>query len=73
MKIDGHQFDVGGGQVYDNRGKVHCPDSLDILIPKEQVLSLIDKLARLLNMSQGETILINVMGKLTYKDETINI
>lgn len=73
MVIYGHQFIVDGEKTYDSRGKSHCPDSLDIVIQREKVLSLIEQLARLLDVSQDAVILINVMGELVYREEEVHL
>jgi hypothetical protein len=74
MKLNGHNFQVDGGMCTDQHGKPHWPDSLNMWIPKEKVLPLIEQLARALQVySSQEEIPLNFMGKLEYKNETVDV
>ena len=70
MRMDGHNFIVGGGSSTDERGKCHWPDSITISIPKRKVLPLIEQLARSLALGQDD-VHVNFMGKLEYKNESV--
>jgi hypothetical protein len=67
MKIKVHNFNVGGGNVVTN-GKSHWPDCLNVILPKNRILSLMETLINSMqyNDKNKDTVSLNFMGKLEY-------
>ncbi len=71
MDIKGHDFEIDGGMVIEDR-KAHWPDCLTLIIPRQGILKLIRQLVTDLEVhgeSQEMPVRLSFMGKLDYDIE----